>query len=313
MQIVTVGKNDAGQRLDKFLEKLMPTLPKSMLYKGIRKNCVKLGTKHIKDGAYKIGEGDILYLYFGDEFFEKPAYFSDFMKISPKLDIIYEDENILLVNKPQGVLAHEDNKQNPENLLSHIKSYLYIKGEYAPEAENTFAPALANRIDRGTGGIVIAAKNAQTLRILNEKIKNREIKKFYLCLAYGHFEKKAGEISGYILRDEKTRKVAFFDEPVSGAKKTVTKYRVLEEFSDYSLIEAELETGRTHQIRAGFAHIGHPLLGDRKYTPPQINKKFSFCSQALFAHKLKFEFLSDSGSLDYLNGKSFEIEDVRFK
>ena len=313
MQIVTVGKNDAGQRLDKFLEKLMPTLPKSMLYKGIRKNCVKLGTKHIKDGSCKLCEGDILYLYFGDEFFEKPAYFSDFMKISPKLDIIYEDENILLVNKPQGVLAHEDNKQNPENLLSHIKSYLYIKGEYAPEAENTFAPALANRIDRGTGGIVIAAKNAQTLRILNEKIKNREIKKFYLCLAYGHFEKKAGEISGYILRDEKTRKVAFFDEPVSGAKKTVTKYRVLEEFSDYSLIEAELETGRTHQIRAGFAHIGHPLLGDRKYTPPQINKKFSFCSQALFAHKLKFEFLSDSGSLDYLNGKSFEIEDVRFK
>ena len=312
MQKVTVGENDAGQRLDKFLAKLMPKLPKSMLYKGIRKNCVKLGTKHIKDGSYKLCEGDILSLYFGDEFFEKPAYLSDFIKVSPKLDIVYEDENLLLVNKPQGLLAHEDNKQNPENLLSHIKSYLYKKGEYTPVAENTFAPALANRIDRGTGGIVIAAKNAQSLRILNEKIKNREIKKFYLCLAYGHFEEKEGKICGYLLRDENTRKVTFFNEPVFGAKMTVTKYRVLDEFPDYSLIETELETGRTHQIRAGFAHIGHPLLGDRKYAAPEINRKFPFTSQALYAYKLKFEFTTNSGILGYLNGKSFEIKDLEF-
>lgn len=312
MQKITAGKNDAGQRLDKFLTKLMPNLPKNMLYKGIRKNCVKLGTKHIKDGSYKLCEGDVLSLYFSDDFFEKPSYLSDFMEISPNLNIVYEDENLLLVNKPQGVLAHEDDKQNPENLLSHIKSYLYKKGEYLPDNENTFVPALANRIDRGTGGIVIAAKNAAALRILNEKIKNREIKKFYLCLAYGHFDEKVGKICGYLLRDENTRKVTFFDEPVPNSKSVITKYRVLEEFPDYSLIQAELETGRTHQIRASFSHIGHPLLGDRKYASPEINRKFPFTQQALYAYKIKFEFAKDSGILEYLNGKVFEIKDVEF-
>lgn len=313
MQKITAGKNDAGQRLDKFLAKLMPKLPKNMLYKGIRKNCVKVNGKHIKDGAYRLSAGDTLSLYFSDDFFEKPSYFSDFLNISPSLDIIYEDENLLLVNKPQGVLVHEDNEQNPENLLSHIKSYLYQKGEYLPEDENTFAPALANRIDRGTGGIVISAKNAEALRIVNEKIKDREIKKSYLCLAHGHFDTKDGEISGYLLRNENSRKVVFSDMPFGGAKKTLTKYRVLEEFPDYSLVEAELETGRTHQIRAGFSHIGHPLLGDRKYAPPEINRKFSFSNQALYAYKLEFKFLSSAGILEYLNDKSFEIKDVEFR
>ncbi len=313
MQKFTAGKNDAGQRLDKFLAKLMPSAPKNLLYKGIRKNCVKVNGKHIKDCAFILSEGDILSLYFRDDFFEKPSYFSDFINISPSLDIIYEDENLLLVNKPQGVLVHEDNGQNPENLLAHIKSYLYKKGEYLPEKENTFAPALANRIDRGTGGIVIAVKNAEALRIISWKIKNREIKKFYLCLAYGHFDKKKGEISGYLMRNEKSRKVTFSDTPFFGAKKTLTKYRVLEEFPNYSLLEAELETGRTHQIRAGFSYTGHPLLGDRKYAPPEINRKFSFSNQALYAYKLEFDFTTDSGILEYLNGKCFEIKDVKFK
>lgn len=313
MRSITIGKNDADQRLDKFLTKLMPTIPQALLYKSIRKNCVRVNGKHIKDISFKLSEGDSLSLYFSDDFFEKPSYSADFIKISPNPDIIYEDDNLLLINKPQGVLVHEDNGQNPENLLSHIKSYLYQKGEYSPDTENTFAPALANRIDRGTGGIVIAAKNAESLRILNAKIKSREVKKLYLCLAYGYFEKKTGEISGYLLRDEQKRKVTFSDNPFSGAKKTLTKYRVLEEFPDYSLVEAELETGRTHQLRAGFAHIGHPLLGDKKYTPQKINRRFTYTAQALFAYKLKFEFETDAGILEYLNGKSFEIKDVKFK
>ena len=307
MREITVERNDAGQRLDKFLTKLMPRIPQSMLYKGLRKNCVKLNGKHIKDGAFKLSEGERLTLYFSDEFFEKPSYSKDFMNISPKVDIIYEDENLLLVNKPQGMTVHEDDSGDPENLLSHIKSYLYRSGEYSPDKENTFAPALANRIDRGTGGIVIAAKNAAALRILNEKIKNREIKKLYLCLAYGHFDEKEGVISGYLLRDEKSRKVTFFDTPVENAKKAVTKYRVLEEFPDYSLVEAELETGRTHQIRAGFSHIGHPLLGDRKYAPRDITARFDFKHQALFAYKLSFEFTTDAGILEYLNRRTFEV------
>lgn len=312
MREIFVGKNDANQRLNKFLTKLMPKLPKNMLYKSLRKNCVKVNGKHIKDGAFMLSSGDKLSLYFNDEFFEKPSYSTDFMKISPKLDILYEDENLLLVNKPQGALVHEDNRQNPENLLSHIKSYLYKKGEYSPDSENTFAPALANRIDRGTGGIVIAAKNAEALRILNEKLKNHEIKKKYLCLAYGHFEETEGEILGNILRDERTKKSEFSEELKDGAKAAVTKYRVLEEFPEYSLLEIALETGRTHQIRASLAYIGHSLLGDRKYAPKELINRFDFASQALFAYKLSFEFTGDAGILNYLNGKSFEIKDVKF-
>ena len=313
MQEIAVGKNDANQRLDKFLLKLMPNIPKSMLYKSLRKNCVKINGRHIKDGSARLSEGDILSLYFADSFFEKPSYAADFMKISPVLDIIYEDENLIIVNKPQGVLVHEDEKQNPDNLLSHIKSYLYKKGEYLPDEEHTFAPALANRIDRGTGGIVLAAKNAETLRILNEKIKNREIKKFYLCLAYGHFREKEAEIRGYILRDDKSKKTLFSEKETAGSKETVTAYRVLEEFPEYSLLEIELKTGRTHQIRAVLAHLGHSLLGDRKYTKAEINRKFPFSEQALYAYKIKFDFKSDAGLLEYLDGRIFEIENAEFK
>lgn len=313
MREITVKENDGGQRLDKFLAKLMPKIPKNMLYKSLRKNCVRVNGKHIKDGAFTLSEGDILTLYFDDAFFEKPSYSSDFMSISPRLDIIYEDKNLLIINKPQGVLVHEDDRQNPENLLSHIKSYLYKKGEYLPSDENTFAPALANRIDRGTGGIVIAAKNLKALRILNEKIRNREIRKFYLCLAYGHFKEKAGEISGYVLRNERTKVTSFFDESVPQAKRTATAYRVLEEFPGYSLLEVELKTGRTHQIRAALSHAGHPLLGDRKYASYDIVRKFGYSYPALFAYKLKFEFSKDADILEYLNGKTFEVKDVVFK
>ena len=313
MQEFTVNKNDEKQRLDKFLLKLMPAISPNALYKSLRKNCVKINGKHIKDGAFRLSEGDILSLYFDDSLFEKPSYAADFMKIAPRLNIIYEDENLLIINKPQGVLVHEDEKQNPDNLLAHIKSYLYKKGEYSPEAENTFAPALANRIDRGTGGMVIAAKNSEALRILNEKIKKREIKKFYLCLAYGHFAEKEGEIRGYVLRDEKDKKTSFFENSVPLSKETITAYRVLEEFPEYSLLEIELKTGRTHQIRAALSYSGHPLLGDRKYTEGKTIQNFSFRFSALFAYKLKFDFKTDAGALAYLTDKTFEVKDVKFR
>ena len=313
MREIIAGKNDASLRLDKFLTKLMPKLPKGMLYKGLRKNCVRINGKHIKDGAFMLTEGDKLSLYFSDGFFEKPSYASDFIKISEAPDIVYEDLNILLINKPQGVLVHEDNRQNPDNLLSRIKSYLYKKGEYLPDSENTFAPALANRIDRGTGGLVIAAKNAEALRILNEKLKNREIKKKYLCLAYGHFKEKEGTLSGSITRDENTRMSVFSDDLKEGAKSALTKYCVLEEFPDYSLLEITLETGRTHQIRASLAYFGHPILGDRKYAPKELINRFSYSSQALLAYKLSFELTGNAGILEYLKGKTIEVRDINFK
>lgn len=308
----TINRNDSGMRIDKFITKLMPKLPQSMLYKGIRKNCVKLNGKHIKNGAVKINEGDNVALYFKDEFFETFDEDTAFMKITPKLDIVYEDENILLVNKKQGICVHADNDGSEDTLIDHIKAYLYLKKEYRPEEENTFVPALCNRIDRNTGGIVIAAKNAESLRILNEKIKNRELEKTYICMVYGHLEQKTGRIKAYMIKDEDKKQVYVYDKPRKDAKTMITDYTVLCEYPEYSMIEAKLLTGRTHQIRASFAHIGHPLLGDGKYGLNEINKKFPFVGQALCSYKLKFAFSADAGILNYLNNREFKLSNVEF-
>lgn len=312
MKEIVVNRNDAGQRLDKFLTKLMPNLPQNMLYKGLRKDCVKVNGKHIKDGAFKINEGDILKLYFKDEFFEAPNPDTAFMQINPRLDIVYEDENIILVNKIQGMCVHADDSGSTDTLIEHIKAYLWKKGEFLPEQENTFVPSLCNRIDRNTGGIVIAAKNAEALRILNQKIKDRELQKKYLCLVFGHLEKKSGVLKGYLCKDEQKKQVYVYNSPRKGAKSYSTRYKVIKEFPDYSMVEAELETGRTHQIRAGFAAIGHPLLGDGKYGTNEINKRFRYNGQALYSYKLKFVFNSAGGILEYLNGQEFEVENVTF-
>ena len=313
MREFTINKNDAGQRLDKFLTKLLPAMPQSMLYKSLRKDCVKVNNKHIKDGAFKLSDGDTLKLFLKDEFFEKPDTDTAFLKTTPQLNIIYEDENILLVDKKQGMCVHADNDGSTNTLIDHIKGYLYKKGEYKPEEENTFVPSLCNRIDRNTGGIVIAAKNAETLRIMNQKIKDREIEKKYLCLVFGHLDKKSGTIKGYIFKDEAKKQVYFYKESKKGSKTAITNYKVIKEYQDYSLVEAELETGRTHQIRVSFASLGHPLLGDGKYGTNEINKKFNYKGQALYSYKLKFAFTTDSGILEYLNGREFQAENVTFK
>lgn len=309
---VTVSKNDSGQRLDKFLTKFMPNLPPSMMYKGLRKNCVKINGKHVKDGAVKLSCGDTLSLYFKDEFFEKNADKS-FMNIIPDINIIYEDENIILTDKRPGMVVHEDESGKGGTLIDHIKSYLYRKGEYNPENEQSFVPSLCNRIDRNTGGIVIAAKNAEALRVMNQKIKDREMTKLYLCVVSGVPDKKRGELKHYMKKDEKKKQVFVYNSPAEGARTAVTRYRVLAEKDGMSLVEVDLITGRTHQIRAHFAHIGHPLMGDGKYGSNKINKNTPFAYQALYSYKLKFEFTTGGGALEYLNGMEFEVKDVWFK
>lgn len=311
MKKVIIRKNDAGQRLDKFLFKFFDSIPASMVYKGIRKKRIKVNGKKSEIG-YMLNEGDVLELYINDEFFEDKSPSEDsFKDIVPNVNIVYEDENILLADKASGISVHEDETESKNTLINHIKAYLYQKGEYNPDEENSFVPALCNRIDRNTAGIVIAAKNAAALRIMNQKIRDREIEKYYLCLVKGHLNSKEGTLKSYMVKNESQNRVYVHDRPVENGKTAITKYRVIKENELTSLVEAELLTGRTHQIRAHFASIGHPLAGDGKYGTNEFNKKIGMKHQALYSYKLKFVF-SDENELSYLNGKSFEVKNVPF-
>ncbi len=312
MKTFTVGKNDAGKRLDQFILRVTGNLPSSLLYKSFRKKRFKVNGKRITDGAYRLSEGDFLELYISDEFFENVVEEEAFLKVSGAVNVLYEDEHILLADKPIGLLSHSDDKEWIHTLIAHIQSYLYKKGEWNPKDENGFAPALCNRIDRNTGGIVIAAKSAEALRILNDKIKNHELKKKYLCVVLGKLEKPSGEVINYILKDEKKNMVTVYQKPHAGAKEAITRYRVLEHKNGLSLLEVELLTGRTHQIRATFSDLGHPLLGDGKYGINQTNLKYGMTTQALYSYQLTFAFKTDAGVLNSLNGKTVTVESVPF-
>ena len=227
------------------------------------------------------------------------------------LHIVYEDENIILIDKKPGVIVDPDKQYHFDSLVSRVLHYLYDKGEYDPERDKAFTPALVNRIDRNTGGIVIAAKNAESLRIMNAKMKSRELEKYYLCLVHGTPKKSEDILNGYITKNESKNTVRVHKTQVEGSKEIKTKYKVLKSGRGMSLVEVELLTGRTHQIRAHMASIGHPLVGDSKYGK---NKKSpdGFRYQALYSYKLIFNFSTDAGILDYLNGREFRVKEVWF-
>ena len=308
MQIITVKKNDAGQRLDKFLTKAIKGLPTSLMYKYIRTKKIKVNRKRTEQ-KYVLLEGDVVDLFIREEFFDSPERDAGAIeRIEPKINVVYEDENILLVNKRPGVVVHEDSEAKDNTLIMHIKAYLYRCGEYDPSAEQSFAPALCNRIDRNTGGIVIAAKNAAALRIMNVKIKNNEISKFYLCAVHGKMPAQKQTLRGYLSKDSATNMVKVYDKKIGAAKEIITKYRVVAEKGDSSLLEVELVTGRTHQIRAHMSHIGHPLLGDGKYGINKNDREKGYKYQALYAYRLRFGFKDDSGELGYLRGKEVELD-----
>ncbi len=312
MKSFTIGKNDAGQRLDKFITKTVPSLPQALLYKYIRLKRIKINGKRAEIST-RLAVGDVVDMYINDEFFVEQEYKYDFLKASKNLSIVYEDENILLADKKVGLLSHPDETEYNDTLITRIKRYLYEKGEYKPADENSFAPALVNRIDRNTGGIVIAAKTAEALRVLNAKLKDRELEKYYLCLVHGTLKQKNGTLEGWLTKDEKKNLVSVSKNPVAGGKQIRTKYRIIEEKDNLSLVEIELLTGRTHQIRAHFASIGHPLVGDGKYGTNALNKTLGYKKQFLYSYRLKFTFTTPAGELDYLNGKSFEVSNVWFR
>ena len=311
MKEFTIGPNDAGQRLDRFLAKAVPLLPASLAQKYIRIKRIKCnGARAERDT--RLQQGDVLQLYINDEFFDKPREDNAFLTVAaPKLNIVYEDENILLVDKRPGLAVHpHDGAEYGRTLIDHIQAYLYQKREWSPRGENAFTPALCNRIDRNTGGIVIAAKTAEALRVMNQKIKDRELDKRYLAIVEGTPRPPKGSLKGYLFKDAKKNRVFVSNTPQPGAKTCQTNYITLASRQGLSLVECELITGRTHQIRAQFAHAGHPLLGDGKYG--KLDKRFDRNYQALYSYKLTFCFTTDAGSLENLNGKSFQVKEVDF-
>ena len=311
MKEFTIGKNDAGQRLDRFLGKAVPLLPASLAQKYIRIKRIKLNGGRAERDT-RLNTGDVLQLYINDEFFDKPREDNAFLTVAtPKLNIVYEDEHILLVDTRPGLAVQpHDGAEYGRTLIDHIQAYLYQKREWRPREENAFTPALCNRIDRNTGGIVIAAKTAEALRVMNQKIKDREMDKRYLAIVEGTPKPAKGSLKGYLFKDAKKNRGLVTNTPQPGSKSCQTNYRVLASEKGLSLVECELITGRTHQIRAQFAHAGHPLLGDGKYG--KLDKRFDRTYQALYSYKLTFTFTTEAGELEYLNGKSFQVEKVDF-
>ena len=318
MRTLTIGQNDAGQRLDKFLTKALPRMPKSLLYKSIRIKKIKVNRKRAEPEQI-LAEGDELQLFLPDDLFDRTGdadTASELARIKGELTILYEDDNLILLDKRPGIAVHEDDKGSSDTLLSALRAYLFRRGEYDPGKEQSFAPSLCNRIDRNTGGIVIAAKNAAALRDMNERIRRRVMKKLYLAAVHGIPEPREATLTGYLKKDENKKEVTVYDKnPPKGAKEIATRYRVLATSPDgqLSLVEVELLTGRTHQIRAHLAHVGHPLLGEGKYAENRLDRERGYRFQALCAYRLVFP-APQGDTLDYLSGRAFTVprESVRF-
>ena len=314
MKTFEINENDAGQRLDKFISKATVGMPKSLLYKYIRQKRIKVNRARAHEGDI-LKTGDTVECWIPDEFFGVEQADYSHVKFVP--EIVYEDENILLCDKKPGVLVHlgdEGDKNRAdaaeqETLIYALTAYLVGKGEYKPDEENSFAPALCNRIDRNTGGIVILAKNAPTLRAVNEAIRENRVSKRYLCAVHG---KLTGEktCTAYHTKDYKSNTVRITANKVPGSREIITKYRALAYNREYdlTLCEVTLVTGRTHQIRAHMAFLGHPLLGEGKYAKNAADRKMGYSSQALYSSAVSFDFPENSG-LAYLNGRTFRVKE----
>lgn len=315
MKSFVINENDSGQRLDRFISKTCEGLPASLMYKFIRKKRIKVNGKKAEIST-RLSEGDNVEMYIPDEFFEKAVTDGEYFSCPVVPDVVYEDENILLVNKAPGVLVHTGDEGDRNltddaersTLIFIIRAYLVSKGEYNPKDENSFVPSLCNRIDRNTGGIVIAAKNAYTLRVLNDAIKNRQIEKYYLCAVHGMPPKNRQTLTAYMRKDYKTNMVTVYDRPLPGTKDMVTEYTLLdyEKEKDISLLEVRLHTGRTHQIRAHLAYAGLPLVGEGKYAENREDRRIGYKYQALCSYKLKFSLTDEK--LSYLNDRVIKLD-----
>ena len=303
MKEFIIEKKDDGRRLEKWLLTAAPGLHFGALRRALRLKRIRVNGAVAKEGA-TLKAGDAVRVYLEDEYFARPKEENKLLAgFKHRIDVLYEDANILLVDKRAGLRVHPDREEKVDTLVTHVQAYLYQKGEYSGTG---FAPALCNRIDRFTGGIVIVAKNSMALHIMDAKIRNREVEKYYLCACAGRMAPAEGTLRGYLLKEG--RRVKVLKKPAPEAQYAETAYRTLTTAGGASLVECRLLTGRTHQIRAQFAAAGHPLIGDTQYGDPNVNKRFSGNFQQLYSYKLKFDFKTDAGELEYLCGRIFQVK-----
>ena len=296
---VVIGPNEAGQRLDKFLRKWLEDVPLSTIYKAIRKKDIRVNGKKSKE-KYFLQEEDIVEV----KYISTNPKKTKFERIDNNLKITYEDENMLLVEKWPGVLVHSDRKNGEPTLTDYVLSYFYDKGDYTPEKEVTFTPASCNRLDRNTSGIVIFGKNYESLKALNEIIRNRDVDKYYCALVRGKL--KDGIYEAYILKNENSNISRIYENEVKDSKKIAMDVKIIQTCGTFSFIEIQLLTGRSHQLRAHLNHIGNPIVGDPKYGDKKLNSffhnRYGLSYQYLYAYKLIFRECGEK--LSYMKNKT---------
>ncbi len=307
MRSFSVNQAQHNRRIDKVLKAAFEKLPAGAMYKAFRKKAIKVNGMRVKED-FRVQEGDLVEVYIPDNILYGLPLKRDYSE-SGAFSIVYEDDNVLIVNKRKGVPVHPDRSTPVNTLIDYVRDYLAEKGEYRPGGAGVFSPSLCHRLDRNTEGLVIIAKNRPSLEVLLEKMEQKEIRKLYKCLVKGQMPSERGYLNHYLLKDEYKSRVFVSDKPVKGSLPIATSYRVLsfDPRKDLSLLEVEPVTGRTHQIRAHLAHIGHPIAGDGKYGSNAFNRAIGLKHQALCACKLVFDF-KEGGLLSYLEGKVFEVK-----
>jgi 23S rRNA pseudouridine955/2504/2580 synthase len=295
MQRIVISKNMADKRIDKVIRETYPSLPNSAFYGLFKKRDIKVnGTRVSED--FPVFEGDVCEVYLDDLILNAAKTPNHQPKES--FEVVYEDDNILVVNKAQGLAVHPDKDMNEPTLIDLVRNkYSSSNLGYRSKAEQI---ELCHRIDRNTGGLVILAKNKEALSIILDKFKKGEIKKYYKCYVDGVPIFKEATLKAYLTKDAYKSKVFISDTKTTGAVEIITKYKVIESFDDVSMLEVELFTGRTHQIRAHLAYIGHQVIGDGKYGLNSVNRKFGIKQQELWAYKIKFDFSTNAGLINYL-------------
>ncbi len=318
MKEIKITEQEQNQRLDKFLMKYFHKAPKSFLCKMLRKKRIKYNGKK-GEGNEILQKGDILQLYLSEETMQNFMEQKTIAQAKKHFDIIYEDENLLVVSKPAGLLVHPQKSGDKETLIDQILYYLYQKEQFTKES--TFLPAICNRLDRNTSGIVIAGKNLKAVQAVNEAIANRKINKYYIALVKGKIE-VSGEFVSYLKKDEEKNQVTLYENNIQGSKKIVTKYQPIATTENMTLLQIDLVTGRSHQIRAQMQKAGHCIAGDRKYGDEQWNRQFAKKLTNQFLHAYRMVWQQEEGALAYLMGKEWtaplpenlqNIYDVYFK